>query len=97
MKGKKYVIVGASAAGTRAAEVIRSLEQDAAITIISDEELPFYSRCLLPGYLAGKIGGEEELFFQPRDFARKLSLKLILEEKVALVEPELEQVTGPTP
>ncbi len=52
----RYVIVGNSAAGTRAAETLRMLDEDSKITIISEENEQPYSRCMLPDY----IGGEKD-------------------------------------
>lgn len=52
----KYVIIGSSIAAKSAAEtVIPRINSDDQIVIISNEEVPFYSRVLLPDYIAGKI------------------------------------------
>ena len=40
---KKYVIVGNGVAGTTAAENIRKLDGEGSITVITNEDLPFYS------------------------------------------------------
>lgn len=62
-----YIIIGGSAAGISAAEAIRSKDKKGNITLISQEEFPLYSRCLLPYYLAGSID-EERLKFKPNSF-----------------------------
>ena len=49
----RYVIIGASAAGCRAAETLRRLAPESTITVISDEPLPLYSRPLLTYLLSG--------------------------------------------
>ncbi|RJR17265.1 MAG: NAD(P)/FAD-dependent oxidoreductase [Desulfobacteraceae bacterium] len=56
-----YVIVGNGAAGTTAAEHIRKRDKQVRISIISDEEIPFYWRIRLNEYLAGDIGEKELL------------------------------------
>ena len=43
----RYVIIGASAAGCKAAETLRRYAPNSPITVISDEAQPLYSRPLL--------------------------------------------------
>lgn len=62
-----HVIIGNSAAGVRAAETLRLLDQTADITMVADVDRPAYSRCLLPEFLAGKRG-EDDLRLRPPDF-----------------------------
>jgi NAD(P)H-nitrite reductase large subunit len=50
----KYVIVGASAAGTGAIEAIRAIDPAGTITIISDETCTQYSRPMISDYVSGK-------------------------------------------
>lgn len=54
-----YLIIGGSAAGTTAAEVIRGLKPDATITIITDENHEQYSRVLLPYYIRHQVSREQ--------------------------------------
>jgi NAD(P)H-nitrite reductase large subunit len=55
----RFMIVGGGSAGVRAAETIRSLRGDDAITIVSEEERPFYMRPLLADFVAGRIGDRD--------------------------------------
>src|SRR3989344_6201531 len=57
MQEVKYLIVGGGAAGTGAAETIRSQDKESTIAIISDEAHRFYSRILLskPNFFLDKI------------------------------------------
>ena len=57
MQEVKYLIVGGGAAGTGAAETIRSQDKESTIAIISDEPHRFYSRILLskPNFFLEKI------------------------------------------
>ena len=50
----KYVIVGASAAGTSAVEGIRDIDPTGTITIISEEYCPQYSRPMISDFVSGK-------------------------------------------
>ena len=70
----KYVIIGGSAAGLNCAETIRSKDKTGDITVISDEELPLYSRCLISYYLSGEVE-EKDLNFKPKDFFEKHNIK----------------------
>jgi NAD(P)H-nitrite reductase large subunit len=54
----RYVIVGGGIAGTTAAEELRKLDENADITIISEEAHRIYSRVLLPHYILGKTDRE---------------------------------------
>ena len=57
MNQTKYLIIGGGAAGTSAAEIIREIDKDSSITIVSDEIHPLYSRVMLskPNFFLGKI------------------------------------------
>lgn len=89
---KRYLIVGNSAAGTGALEAIRKSDRESAVTIVSDEDGPLYSRCLLSYFIAGKIE-EGGLRFRPADFHRALGADVIAGRKVVSVDPARQQVT----
>jgi NAD(P)H-nitrite reductase large subunit len=55
----RFMIVGGGSAGTRAAETIRGIRDDDAITIISEEERPFYMRPLLADFVAGRLSDRD--------------------------------------
>ena len=59
-----HVVVGGGIAATQAAETIRRLRRDDAITLVAEEDRPFYLRPLLADFVAGRI--EEERLW--RDF-----------------------------
>ena len=50
----KIVIVGNHAAGLSAAETLRRGDEDCVITLISREDTPPYSRCLIPYLVSGE-------------------------------------------
>ena len=52
---KKYLVVGNGVAGTTAAENIRKNDPSGEITIVTEEDLPFYYRIRLPDFLCGEV------------------------------------------
>ncbi|MEW6555783.1 MAG: FAD-dependent oxidoreductase [Elusimicrobiota bacterium] len=77
----KYVIIGNSAAGVTAAEVIRSTAKKSEITIISDERFGPYCRIFTSSYIAGEIT-ENEMLMRPRNFYDEFKIKHLLGKKV---------------
>lgn len=86
-----YVIIGSSAAGIKAAETLRSLDEEAEITVISEENEPPYSRCLLAEYLAGNLS-RGDLVFRAGDFYGRNKIRARLGERVASVKPQQHEV-----
>lgn len=80
---RRIVVIGASAAGATAAETVRRLDPDCRLTLISDEPVPLYSRCLLSDYLVGHVG-RERLTFQRRDWPQGLGVNVVQERAVEL-------------
>jgi len=77
----KYLIIGNSAGGIGAAEAIREVDKAGAITIISDEPYPVYSRPLISEYLVSRYP-LERMLFRPADFYDKNRIQAILGQKV---------------
>lgn len=71
MKSFEYLIIGGSAAGTTAAEVIRGLKPDSSIAIVSDEDHEQYSRVLIPHYIRKKVEREQVFLKKPEWYAEK--------------------------
>jgi len=63
----RYLIIGNSAGGIGAAESIRQVDKKGALTIVSEEPYPAYSRPLISKYLTGERT-LEEILFRPLDF-----------------------------
>ncbi len=82
-----YIIVGNSAAGLNAAEAIRALDADGAVTIISAESYPAYSRCLIPYFMEGKIS-EEDMLYRPKDYYETNRFEALLGKRVVSVHPD---------
>lgn len=56
---KRYVIIGNGVAGTTAAENIRKHDRDGSITILTDEDTPFYYRIRLNEMISGDIAEKD--------------------------------------
>ena len=88
---KQFIIIGNSAAGIACIEAIRQKDKESKILVISNEDYPAYSRCLISYYLAGEIK-EEKLIYRMQDFYQKNNLELLLNKKVERVDPKKNRV-----
>jgi NAD(P)H-nitrite reductase large subunit len=82
----RVLIAGNSAAGVSCAQTIRRLKPDAAVTIVGEEDAPFYSRCLLSYHLAGELE-RKRLFLHRRDWYTSNRIELLTGERVSQVKP----------
>lgn len=78
---KKIVIIGNSAAGIGAAEVIREKDPQAQIVIVSREPFLAYEPSRLPELLGGKMK-EKQVYWRNQDFYKDKSIELYLECEV---------------
>ena len=88
---KQFIIIGNSAAGIAAAETIRQRDKESKIIMISDEDCPAYCRCMLSYYLAGEVK-EKTLSYRPANFYQGNNVELLLNKKVARVDPKKNRV-----
>jgi NAD(P)H-nitrite reductase large subunit len=87
----KYLIIGNSAGGIGAAEAIREADKNGAITIVSDEPYPAYSRPLISDYLARPCPIEKMAYRHP-DFYEKNRIKTIFGDKVVKLNQDKRTV-----
>jgi len=87
----RYVIIGASAAGRRAAETLRRYAPSSPITVISDEAQPLYSRPLLTYLLSGEVKADQ-VWLQGEEYFNRWNLDPVLGEPVTRVDPGARQV-----
>jgi NAD(P)H-nitrite reductase large subunit len=87
----KYLIIGNSAGGIGAAEAIRQVDKKGALTIVSDEPYPAYSRPLISKYLTGERT-LEGILFRPLDFYDQSNIVFLSGKKVSHLE--LDQQTA---
>lgn len=88
---KRIVIIGNSAAGISAAEIIRQKDKDSKITIISNEDYLGYHRCLISYYLAGDIK-EERILYRAKDFYSANNIELLLNKRAKAIDVKKNQV-----
>jgi nitrite reductase (NADH) large subunit len=82
----KIVIIGASVAGHSAAVKLREKISDCAITLLTEENFPFYDRRRLPDFLAGTIE-EKELFISSEEFYAQNNIIFLKDKKVSSLNP----------
>ena len=90
-RGKRYVIIGNSAAGIAASREVRRFDPVGRITILSDEDTLGYSRVMLPLYIAGKIN-RKAMVIASRDFYIGLKIKLLRGDPVESIDPRGQRV-----
>jgi nitrite reductase (NADH) large subunit len=86
-KMTEYLIIGNGVAGTTAAENIRKNDKDGNITIITDEDCPFYYRVRLNDYIAGELT-ESALKAKKEQWYKDLKINLRLKARAVNVDPE---------
>ena len=87
----RYVIIGASAAGCKAAETLRRYAPESPITVISEEAQPLYSRPLLTYLVSGEVA-PEKVWLKGEDYFRQRNFEPVLGEQVVRVDPPAHAV-----
>jgi nitrite reductase (NADH) large subunit len=88
----RHVIIGNGIAGVHAAESIRELDPDAAITMIARETFPPYSRPMISLVLQGAVDSTR-LPIRDERFYRELRVEPVLGEEVTGISVDNRQVT----
>lgn len=84
---KRYLIIGNGVAGATAAEAIRRHDEQGEITILTDEELPFYFRIRLNDYISGDID-QKALIARDSEWYAGKNIRLLTGVKVTGADPE---------
>lgn len=92
MMNKRYLIIGCGAAGWSAVQAIRAHDRHGAITLVSDEAAPPYSRMLLSYWLQGKAG-EELMYPFPAGYFEELEVETLYGQPATTVDPQRQMVT----
>jgi len=79
------VILGNGAAGISAAEKLRQLNDNCEITVVSIEDVPVYTKFMLPDYIGGKIA-RNKLILRDMNYYDKNRIKLLLSEKIENID-----------
>jgi len=88
---KHHVIIGNCIAGTSAASTLRNFAPQDKITIIGDEDVPSYSRCLITYYLAGDVS-RKHLLSHSRKWYSEKNIELNLKTRVVKVDTEKKKI-----
>ncbi|MBI4287125.1 MAG: NAD(P)/FAD-dependent oxidoreductase [Chloroflexi bacterium] len=86
----EYLIIGNSAGGIGAVEAIREVDKDGAITIVSDEPYPAYSRPMISEYLCGERN-LEQILYRPSDMYSRNHIDARLGKKVVKLHIDARQ------
>jgi len=78
---KTYLIIGNGVAGTTAAEAIRQQDPKGSITILSEEDIPFYYRIRLNDFIAGEVGedkliAKKEAWYEEQRIGLRLNTRI---------------------
>lgn len=87
----EHVIIGNGVAGIKAAESIRKIDGDCKITMVGDEDCPFYYRPQLPKFVSGLVE-ESQLLAKKDDFYEKNNIILHLGKKVLEINTNGKEV-----
>lgn len=87
----KYVIIGTGGAGVSAVEAIREYDQESDIIMISNEDFPPYSACLLLNYLLDE-SNRDIVFWKGKDFYDRMNVTPILGNNVEKIQPENKKI-----
>ncbi|MEK9175180.1 MAG: FAD-dependent oxidoreductase [Patescibacteria group bacterium] len=90
----KYLIVGGGVAGTTAAEIIRSVDKDGSIAIVSDELYRLYSRIMLskPNFFLEKIPFDN-VWLKTDDWYKKNNIEFINGKKAVSIDVTNKTIT----
>jgi len=87
MSEEKFVVIGDGNAGATAAETLRKEDEEASITVLTDESEPLYNRIMLKNYMKGTLPKQytrvhDESWYEKRD------IDLHLETRVEDIDTE---------
>ena len=89
----RYVLVGGSAAAVSALEAIRSVDKSGTIDLFSDENVPLFSRVLLPYYVAEELT-KPLLNFRSADFFEENNINAHIGVRVQKINPDSKTITA---
>lgn len=87
----RYLVLGNGAAGVTAAAKLREMDETAAITVASAEDVPAYAKIMLPDYVGGSME-RNKLFIRDGAFYEKNNIKLIKNKRAKHIDTGLSEV-----
>jgi nitrite reductase (NADH) large subunit len=92
MKTQTYLIIGNGVAGTTAAEAIRQQDPKGSITILSEEDIPFYYRIRLNDFIAGEVS-EDKLIAKKAAWYQEQRIDLRLNTRITKLDAASKRLT----
>ncbi|SES98069.1 CoA-disulfide reductase [Thorsellia anophelis] len=89
---KKYLIVGANAAGLSAAVRIRKQHKDASITVLEKSEVISFGACGIPYYIGGEFDDLDRMSAREYSDFVKLGIEIKLNHTVIAVDTDQKRV-----
>ncbi len=92
---KTYLIIGNGVAGISAAEAIRQQDSAGSITILSEEDIPFYYRIRLHDFISGDVG-EDKLIAKKEGWYQEQRIDLRINTRIARLDAAGKRLTTET-
>lgn len=93
MANKKLIVIGAVAAGTKAASKAKRDNPDLEVKVFTKERYISYAGCGLPYYIGGIIKDKQELLVRsPEDFKRDQGIDIYIEHEVKKIDAHGKKV-----
>ena len=89
---KTYLVIGNGVAGTSAAEAIRQQDPKGGITILSEEDIPFYYRIRLNDFIGGDMG-EDKLIAKKEGWYQEQRIDLLINTRITGLDATGKRLT----
>lgn len=94
MNAEKLVVIGAVAAGTKAASKAKRDNPAMDVKVFTKERYISYAGCGLPYYIGGIIKEKQDLLVRsPQDFKAEQGIDIFIEHEVTKINPDAKTVT----
>lgn len=94
MKSEKLIVIGAVAAGTKAASKAKRDNPSMDVKVFTKERYISYAGCGLPYYIGGIIKEKQELLVRtPQAFKEEQGIDIFIEHEVKKINPDMKTVT----
>jgi nitrite reductase (NADH) large subunit len=88
-----YVIIGNGVAGTTAAEHIRKNDKEGKITMLTEEDVPFYYRVRLNEYISGDVS-EQDLIAKKDSWYQEQNIALKTGTRISGADPKEKKISS---
>lgn len=94
MERRKLIVIGAVAAGTKAASKAKRDDPDMDVKVFTKERYISYAGCGLPYYIGGIIKEKQELLVRsPENFKKEQGIDIYIEHEVKKIDASEKKVT----